>query len=72
MAKFKVGDKLRCKIGFDHNDGGYGHRDGETFVVGRITGLADDPIYWPGPNKGQGVYEKAAELASTEMSYLIY
>lgn len=66
MAKYKIGDKLRCKPGFtsdgngdyDLNHGGNGYKKDAVFTVERITnGVScdgrpnnDTVVYWADKN----------------------
>ena len=70
--KFKVGDKVRCKPGFNNrsgNDkyGGAGYEEGREFIIYIINGN----IAWD--NEGShGVYEYALELIEDNINYEIY
>jgi len=65
MARFKAGDKLRCKSGFttEEDSGGTGYVEGKTFIVDWASGhdVEDLTIYWP-IRSGMGIYERAVEL----------
>lgn len=62
MAKYKVGDKLRC---IDGPTKGAGWREGKVFTVKEISDYTE-PIYWPVEQDpdGCGVYEDSVELFS--------
>jgi len=70
IIKFKVGDKLRCKPGFNKNhnnwrdstSGGAGYREGKIITVQSIYGASEDPIVWP--TEGEGIFQQALELVN--------
>jgi len=76
--KFKVGDKVRCKIGYNTEEysGGYGYRSGETFIIDHFTQRGNS-IAWPlkgsmPSNKNEcGIYIRAIEYCIPE-TYKIY
>ena len=70
--KFKIGDKVRCKLGFNNryeNDeyGGAGYEEGREFIIKKII----DNIVWGG-NDSHGIYEYALELIEDNINYEIY
>lgn len=78
----KVGDKVRCKPGFNteepyqnNNGGGSGYVSGKEFTIGRITQHNTKPhlrIMWPkGNDQYRGIYEHALELVNND-NYQIY
>ncbi len=84
MAKFKVGDRVRCKPGFKRSDsdgykesndnaGGSGYDPGLVFTISTIRNTTDRgiPCYFGGRN-GNGVYEVMLELESDNQNYDIY
>jgi len=71
--RFKKGQIVRCKPGFKAcdeeysitNHGGFGYRDGKTFVIERVTCVDSsigNIVYWP-VGEEAGVYGQALELA---------
>jgi hypothetical protein len=71
--KFKVGDKVRCKPGFNNrsgNDkyGGAGYEEGREFIIKQIT---DNKVVW-NDDFDYGVYEYALELIEDNINYEIY
>lgn len=73
MAKFKIGDIVVCQPGFiGHgyyahaavNYGGAGYVENQNFIIKSIDERKGkgESIYFPGPDSGQGVYEKALTL----------
>jgi hypothetical protein len=71
--KFKVGDKVRCKPGFNNiygNDkyGGAGYEEGREFIICSIT---YNEIIWDG-NGSHGIYKHALELVDDNINYEIY
>lgn len=75
--EIKVGDKVRCKPGYninstyrDSKSGGAGYVAGQEFIVGKINHLhevLDAQIAWPGYN-GNGVFLQALELVTETKS----
>lgn len=78
MAKYKVGDILRCIPGFkpeSSSSGGAGYKEGLIFSVKRITNNSSEgnTIYWSKEGSGLGVYERAVVLADyVNNDYQIY
>ena len=65
MTKFKLGDRVRCKIVTEENDKtgrGAGYKEGFEFTITEITPALGIHIYWKG-HKSNGVFEHALELA---------
>jgi len=72
MAKFKIGDKLICKAGFDSNNrngdkiyGGAGYIENLEMIVNEI-GDGRDTLYWGSEAIDGGVYEYALELVNED------
>lgn len=69
MAKFKIGDVVRCidnpkavlRNGREKN--GAGWKLGHTFKITSIDELKSESIYWRGID-GNGVYENSLELVN--------
>ena len=59
---FKIGDKVRCKSGFDTDSGGAGYEAGFVFEITDISN-SHAPIYWKGKDRC-GVFEPALEYAT--------
>jgi hypothetical protein len=64
--KFKVGDKVICKPGFnkDYNykselSGGSLYKEGKIFTISLIDKLSNCWVLW---EKGQGCFDQAVEL----------
>lgn len=85
MAKYKIGDKLRCKSGFlsNTNDqnikGGSGYVSGRIFTIRSVDNYTEEgrTVYWPEesyhPVGTGGVHERAVELADLIVNnYSIY
>ena len=81
-AKYKIGDKLRCKPGFKRQDsdpegGGSGYEADLEFEVREISTPSHyqsykGHIYWP-TSGSVGIYEFALEkVDSVVNTYLIY
>ena len=73
--KFKVGDKLRCKPGYNKDDGGSGYKSNRIFTVKSIDDYNDDStVYWPLSGHGHGIHQIAVEFAESKIliDYDIY
>jgi len=76
MRKYKQGDKVRCKPGFNtgEDSGGSGYKPNRVFTVKRVIMNMRCDILWPEDQKyksGCGVYAEAVELAEIEY-YEVY
>lgn len=70
----KVGDRVRCKSGFDEvffgpesTWGGLGYVCDMEFTISRITEKNDGPLVVLWPDRGDGVYLQAVEFVSDEV-----
>ena len=81
MPLFKIGDKLRCKPGYNNNDdsnplgGGSGYAERKRIIVRSIDTIDQVPsalkykgaIYWP-KDGSNGIYEFALELVPIKLT----
>lgn len=80
MDIFKVGDKVKCKIGYntdggyvDDKSGGAGYRLDEILTISRFSNNNNqkNDIAWFEELNGKGIYLQALELADQEIQYEI-
>ena len=71
--KFKIGDRVRCKLHDVKTYGGAGWENNMEFIIGKGNEYQDinNNVYFP-DGEMRGIFEDFLELISSEPNYEVY